>query len=636
MKWKMECLLFQLHFLIYKYSCPVIQYLKAIRLQYFHHKIKLNVRKKPVPNFQDTKFVSHKQEWKWRNDAMTIKKKRTKIILPSILTVSLTCGLLLAGCQKTPDQSAVVSKAGGLSDDVIADPLKDGETQTLNLPEHWDTTVTWSNDRGVFHADQKLESVTTGNLPVIEVSQKKLELEQLNGLISYFAGGEILYQTQELTREYYQNLLDKIKNREGFYADNSVEYDLTGLEKLVEEVLPLAPEQTPLQEIGQIEYTSKKTDPAYEAKRKSLEAYGYDILPDTTKQDGMEIHFQATVGADAKGTINAETYDPEAGNYSIFSWSEGNGIELATIENTLARENLTAQHGVPAGSVKESFMEKLQALKDQMEETSLLEETAEDEAEKVLKDLNLENMQLLSSDKILWYAQSVMLSSLLLLLLFADMPFVNQMTPYWLIRTKRSVWMASQILYVILATCLYTVFLCLTELLIASPWAYVGNVWSETAASIGYGSNNHLTVPVSIKTMEMTTPYKCAICVVFLMLFYSLFITSVMLVLNLQKGRAGGVVGALLINLYGILLTPDIFQKVFHLGGGLSYRANILCGWLSPLNHATFPMHNFGYDYLPQIKISILLFLAVICILLFISRKCIKRYNFTFSQVDES
>ena len=51
-------------------------------------------------------------------------------------------------------------------------------------------------------------------------------------------------------------------------------------------------------------------------------------------------------------------------------------------------------------------MEKLQTLKDQMKETTLLEETAEDEAEKILKDLNLENMQLLSSDKILWYAQS--------------------------------------------------------------------------------------------------------------------------------------------------------------------------------------------------------------------------------------
>lgn len=157
-------------------------------------------------------------------------------------------------------------------------------------------------------------------------------------------------------------------------------------------------------------------------------------------------------------------------------------------------------------------------------------------------------------------AQSVMLSSLLLLLLFADMPFVNQMTPYWLIRTKRSVWMASQILYVILATCLYTVFLCLTELLIASPWAYVGNVWSQTAASIGYGSNNHLTVPVSIKTMEMTTPYKCAICVVFLMLLFVIYYFRHACIKS-TEGRAGGVVGALLINLYGILLTPDIFQK---------------------------------------------------------------------------
>ena len=39
-------------------------------------------------------------------------------------------------------------------------------------------------------------------------------------------------------------------------------------------------------------------------------------------------------------------------------------------------------------------------------------------------------------------ATHVMLSSLLLMLLFADMPFINQSTPYWLIRTKRSVWLA--------------------------------------------------------------------------------------------------------------------------------------------------------------------------------------------------
>lgn len=338
---------------------------------------------------------------------MVRKKKRSKAISMSVLTVSFTCGLLFTGCQKTPDQSAVVSKAGGLSEDVIAEPLKEGETQTLELPGHWDTTVTWSKDRGVFRADQELEAVTTGNLPVIEVSQQKLGIEKVKELIDYFASGETLYQSQELTREFYQNLLDKIKNREGFYADNSVEYDLIGLEKLVEEVLSLAPEQAPLQEIGQIEYTKKEIDPAYEVKRKSMEADGYPLtLPDTTKQDAMEIHFQATVGADAKGTINAETYDPEAGNYSVFSWSEGNGIELATSEKWLAMEKLSASYGVASGSVKELFMEKLKALNDRMAEISITEETAESEAEKVLKDLGIEDMELLSADKILWYAQS--------------------------------------------------------------------------------------------------------------------------------------------------------------------------------------------------------------------------------------
>ncbi len=338
---------------------------------------------------------------------MTIKKKRTKIILPSILTVSLTCGLLLTGCQKTPDQSAVVSKAGGLSEDVIAEPLKDGETQTLNLPEHWDTTVTWSNDRGVFHADQKLESVTTGNLPVIEVSQKKLELEQLKGLISYFEGGETLYQTQELTREYYQNLLDRIKNREGFYADDSVEYDLTGLEKLVEEVLPLAPEQTPLQEIGQIEYTSKKTDPAYEAKKENHWKLT-DMIFFRIPQSRMEWRFifrQRLVQMQRVRSMQKLTIRKQ----EIIVSSPGQkemGSNWQLLKTISAIENRTAEYGVPAGSVKESFMEKLQTLKDQMKETTLLEETAEDEAEKILKDLNLENMQLLSSDKILWYAQS--------------------------------------------------------------------------------------------------------------------------------------------------------------------------------------------------------------------------------------
>lgn len=233
-------------------------------------------------------------------------------------------------------------------------------------------------------------------------------------------------------------------------------------------------------------------------------------------------------------------------------------------------------------------------------------------------------------------SSSVMLSSLLLLLLFADMPFVSQMTPYWLIRTKRSVWLAGQFLYVVLATVFYTLFLFIVEGILAAPFSFIGNVWSQTAAMIGYsGGGEDMTLPVSVKTMEISTPYQCAVTVFCLLLLYSLFVAAVMLLLNLLKDSAAGVLGAFAVNLYGILLNPAIFKKLFHLTDALEYRANVLCGWLSPLNHATFPMHNFGYDYLPRLSVSIGLFLAGILLLIIISGRKVHSYNFLFSQVDE-
>lgn len=232
-------------------------------------------------------------------------------------------------------------------------------------------------------------------------------------------------------------------------------------------------------------------------------------------------------------------------------------------------------------------------------------------------------------------AASVMLASLLLVLLFADMPFVNQETPYRLIRTKRSVWLAGQLVYVIAATILYNLFLVIVQSVFAAAFAFPGNVWSKTAALLGYGGASKGIVPVSVKTMEHVLPYKCALQIFLLMLCYSLFIASVMLCLNLFIGNAAGVIGAFAVNLYGFLLNPNLFQKLFHLTENQLYQANVLCGWLSPLNHATFPMHNFGYDYLPEIGTSIGIFLAVIVLLMILSGIKMQTYSFTFIQMDE-
>ncbi len=232
-------------------------------------------------------------------------------------------------------------------------------------------------------------------------------------------------------------------------------------------------------------------------------------------------------------------------------------------------------------------------------------------------------------------AASVMLSSLLLVLLFADMPFVSQATPYWLVRTRRSIWLAGQVIYVVLTTAVYNLFLLAVQGIMGAPFSFLGNVWSETAAMLGYGGGEGITVPVSIKTMEISTPYQCAAVVFLLMLLYSLFIAVLMLALNLYAGSAAGVLGAFAVNLYGLLLNPQIFQRLFHFTGNLAYRANVLCGWLSPLNHATFPMHNFGYDYLPRVQVSAGIFLALIVVLVFLAGRKMRNYDFSFMQVDE-
>ena len=230
---------------------------------------------------------------------------------------------------------------------------------------------------------------------------------------------------------------------------------------------------------------------------------------------------------------------------------------------------------------------------------------------------------------------SVMLSSLLLVILFADMPFVSQATPYWLIRTKRSVWLSGQVIYVILTTAVYNLFLLAVLGIMGAPFSFTGNVWSETAAMLGYGGGEGAVVPVSVKTMEISTPYACAVTVFCLMLLYSLFVAVLMLFLNLYAGSAAGVLGAFAVNLYGLLLNPRIFQRLFHFTGNLAYRANVLCGWLSPLTHATFPMHNFGYDYLPRVQVSAGIFLVLIAVLILLSGRKMRSYDFPFMQVDE-
>lgn len=149
---------------------------------------------------------------------------------------------------------------------------------------------------------------------------------------------------------------------------------------------------------------------------------------------------------------------------------------------------------------------------------------------------------------------------------------------------------------------------------------------------LGYsGAGNAIALPAFVKTMEMTTPYACTGTIFILMLLYTLLMVSVMLAVNIRKGQFWGVVSVFIFSLYGLLLNPQIFKQIFNLPDQLMYKANVAVGWLSPLNQATYHMHNFGYDLLPRLWQTYVIFGAVIVAVLYTALRGMRKYNFNFT-----
>ena len=200
-----------------------------------------------------------------------------------------------------------------------------------------------------------------------------------------------------------------------------------------------------------------------------------------------------------------------------------------------------------------------------------------------------------------------------------------------LIRTTRRRWMAAQILYLALATLIFTAFLLLASCILCAQYGYPANIWSETAAILSYSSiGQKIAVPAFVKVLELTYPFPCTVHIFLLMLGYSMTLSGLMFLGNLLKARLGMILG-IAFSGFGFFLNPDIVSQWFHLSIYQSRKANILFGWLSPLNHATYYMHNFGYDNLPRLQTSYLIFAGTAAILFLLAFWRSKKYAFHFT-----
>lgn len=229
-------------------------------------------------------------------------------------------------------------------------------------------------------------------------------------------------------------------------------------------------------------------------------------------------------------------------------------------------------------------------------------------------------------------SNSILLSSAMLVLLFADMPFLSSGTPLYLVRTGRRTWITGQVIYTIGATTLYLLFVLISTVLLSLSQSFLANMWSPTAAILGYtNAGERVAIPALVKTLEMSWPYQSMASIFLLMLGYTGVMVMIMLVCNLRFGQAAGVVSVLVYSVYGILMKPDTLQLLLKLPDEAYYIANVIIGWVSPLNQATYHMHNFGYDKLPRLWQSYLIFLILMAVGYFAALWAARRYNFNFT-----
>lgn len=228
-------------------------------------------------------------------------------------------------------------------------------------------------------------------------------------------------------------------------------------------------------------------------------------------------------------------------------------------------------------------------------------------------------------------ANSILLISLCLLLMFSDIPNLGNEVPLFLVRTSRGCFLAGQILYLILATILYVFFIFVSTCILLGKGAFPANLWSETAAILGYSAiGEEIAIPAFVKVLEFSFPYQCTLHIFGLMLGYSLVLASLIFCINLWRDRLGMVAG-IIFSCFGFVLNPEMIAEYMGLMKEQMAVANIIFGWISPLNHATYYMHNFGYDSLPKLWMSYVIFGAVSMIFFILAFMRIRRYPFHFN-----
>lgn len=227
--------------------------------------------------------------------------------------------------------------------------------------------------------------------------------------------------------------------------------------------------------------------------------------------------------------------------------------------------------------------------------------------------------------------ESILFTSFALILPMSAMPSLDNSDINIIFRKGKFSWLIGTIITIILVAFFYMLILLFFTGIMTVFHISFANKWSDTAITMSlnpYVFERTLTVVRSI--IKVSTPFESVIQIFLLNTFYMLLLMSINLFVSLKYNKKVAVTVVFAVSFISFLVNPAYFSLWFNIDEKIMHVANLLSVWFSPLNHAVFSMHTNGYDDLPTINESLLLYAIIIIFLFFISYKTVKKQDILF------
>lgn len=208
-----------------------------------------------------------------------------------------------------------------------------------------------------------------------------------------------------------------------------------------------------------------------------------------------------------------------------------------------------------------------------------------------------------------WYFTQ-MLMLLGIVFLFCDAPFMDEGQPYLLVRSGRISWGLGQVIYIMLGTAIYLLFINIISILILSPNLFLDDGWGKVLGTLAQPSESlKYALPISYNIQFQYTPIKAFVISLLLEWCAGTMIGIIMFITNIYLKRSIGAIAGSAIVLFDFVVANSLPYRYYHFSPSSMARLTIL----DPTGMSPRPTNLYAYIFF-GISIIVLSVIAVISV----------------------